>query len=136
MDRRSPARGPLAARTADVGEFIARFDGDDRYVVDYLVEEVLQHQPEAVRRFLVRSAVLDRLTGPLCDAVTGGDDGREMLTALERANLFVVPWTTSGSGTASTISSPTCCGRACSPSSRTWFRCSTIAPAGGTNSTT
>jgi len=76
---------------ADVGEFIARFDGDDRYVVDYLVDEVLNHQPEAVRRFLARSAVLDRLTGSLCDAVTGDDGGREMLTALERANLFVVP---------------------------------------------
>jgi LuxR family maltose regulon positive regulatory protein len=76
---------------ADVGEFIARFDGDDRYVVDYLVDEVLHDQPESVRRFLARSAVLDRLTGSLCDAVTGDVDGREMLTALERANLFVVP---------------------------------------------
>ena len=76
---------------ADVREFIARFDGDDRYVVDYLVDEVLDDQPAPVRRFLARSAVLDRLTGPLCDAVTGDDDGREMLTALERANLFVVP---------------------------------------------
>ena len=76
---------------ADVGGFIAAFDGDDRYVVDYLVDEVLNDQPEPVRRFLSRSAVLDRLTGPLCDAVTGDHDGREMLTALERANLFVVP---------------------------------------------
>ena len=76
---------------ADVGGFIARFDGDDRYVVDYLVDEVLGHQPEPVRRFLAQAAILDRLTGPLCDAVTGGDDGGEMLTALDRANLFVVP---------------------------------------------
>ena len=76
---------------ADVGRFISRFDGDDRYVVDYLVDEVLSHQPEAVRRFLAETAILDRLTGPLCDAVTGGDDGGEMLTALDRANLFVVP---------------------------------------------
>ena len=76
---------------ADVGGFIARFDGDDRYVVDYLVDEVLSHQPEPVRRFLAQAAILDRLTGPLCDAVTGGDDGGEMLTALDRANLFVVP---------------------------------------------
>jgi LuxR family maltose regulon positive regulatory protein len=80
----------LRGRT-DVGGFIARFDGDDRYVVDYLMDEVLGHQPEPVRGFLARTAVLDRLTGPLCDAVTGGDDGREMLTALDRANLFVVP---------------------------------------------
>ena len=76
---------------ADVGGFITRFDGDDRYVVDYLVDEVLGHQPEPVRRFLAHTAVLDRLTGPLCDAVTGGDDGKEMLTALDRANLFVLP---------------------------------------------
>ena len=74
----------------DASSFIARFAGNDRYIVDYLVEEVLQHQPEPVREFLLRSAVLDRLTGPLCDAVTGGDDGRDMLMALERANLFLV----------------------------------------------
>ena len=66
------------------------FAGDDRYVVDYLIEEVLGHQTEAVRRFLLQSSVLDRLTGPLCDAVTGGDDGSGMLGALDRANLFVV----------------------------------------------
>ncbi len=75
----------------DASTFIARFAGDDRYIVDYLVEEVLQHQPDRVRGFLLRTAVLDRLTGPLCDAVTGRDDGRDMLMALERANLFIVP---------------------------------------------
>ncbi|MGY3379600.1 LuxR family maltose regulon positive regulatory protein [Arthrobacter sp. TE12231] len=75
----------------DVAGFIARFAGNDRYVVDYLVEEVLQHQPEPVRGFLLQSAVLDRLTGPLCDAVTGRDDGSQMLMVLERANLFLVP---------------------------------------------
>jgi LuxR family maltose regulon positive regulatory protein len=75
----------------DVGGFIARFAGNDRYVVDYLVEEVLRHQPDPVREFLLRSAVLDRLTGPLCDAVTGRDDGGLMLVTLERANLFLVP---------------------------------------------
>ena len=74
----------------DASGFIARFAGDDRYIVDYLIEEVLRHQTDAVRRFLLQSAVLDRLTGPLCDAVTGGNDGSEMLIALERANLFVV----------------------------------------------
>ena len=74
----------------DVSGFIARFAGDDRYIVDYLIEEVLRHQPDAVRGFLLQSAVLDRLTGPLCDAVTGRDDGSEMLVALERANLFIV----------------------------------------------
>ncbi|MFC5830036.1 LuxR C-terminal-related transcriptional regulator [Nonomuraea insulae] len=74
----------------DVSSFIARFAGNDRYIVDYLVEEVLQHQPEPVRGFLLQSAVLDRLTGPLCDALTDRDDGSHMLTVLERANLFLV----------------------------------------------
>jgi LuxR family transcriptional regulator, maltose regulon positive regulatory protein len=75
----------------DVAEFIANFTGDDRFVVDYLVEEVLERQPVEVRRFLVETAVLGRLTGSLCDAVTGGTGGRARLEMLERANLFVVP---------------------------------------------
>src|SRR5664279_524654 len=75
----------------DVGGFIARFAGNDRYLVDYLVDEVLAHQPHPVRGFLLHTAVLDRLTGPLCDAVTGREDGSQMLGALERANLFLVP---------------------------------------------
>ena len=76
---------------ADVSGFIAAFTGDDRYIVDYLVEEVLQRRPERVRSFLLRTSVLDRLSGGLCDAVTGQHDGRAMLEALERGNLFVVP---------------------------------------------
>jgi LuxR family maltose regulon positive regulatory protein len=75
----------------DVSDFIAGFAGDDRYIVDYLVTEVLQRQPEAVRGFLLETSILDRLTGPLCDAVTGQDHGKATLEALERANLFVVP---------------------------------------------
>ncbi|QHK20249.1 helix-turn-helix transcriptional regulator [Pseudarthrobacter psychrotolerans] len=75
----------------DAAGFIERFAGDHRYIVDYLVEEVLQHQTEAVRSFLLQTAVLDRLTGPLCDAVTGREDGSSTLAALERANLFVIP---------------------------------------------
>ena len=76
---------------SDVSGFIARFAGNDRYLVDYLVEEVLAHQPGQVREFLLQTAVLDRLTGPLCDALTGRDDGDRTLEALERANLFLVP---------------------------------------------
>ncbi|MDT7711516.1 MAG: hypothetical protein QOG46_205, partial [Pseudonocardiales bacterium] len=75
---------------SDVSGFIARFAGDDRYIVDNLIEEVLAHVPAAVRQFLMQSAVLDRLTGPLCDAVTGRADGSEMIQILERANLFIV----------------------------------------------
>ena len=75
----------------DVPGFIRAFAGDDRYIVDYLVEEVLQRQPERVRSFLLQTSVLDRLSGPLCDAVTGWEEGKGMLEALERGNLFVVP---------------------------------------------
>jgi LuxR family maltose regulon positive regulatory protein len=76
---------------ADVAGFIAGFAGDDRYIVDYLVEEVLRRQPDGVRMFLVQTSILDRLSGPLCDAVTAQHGGRAMLESLERANLFVVP---------------------------------------------
>ena len=74
---------------ADVAAFIEGFAGDHRFVVDYLVEEVLAHQGPAVREFLLRSAVLDRLTGPLCDAVLDRDDCAAMLQTCERANLFL-----------------------------------------------
>ena len=75
----------------DVAGFIAGFAGDDRYVVDYLAEEVLQRQPDQVRDFLLHTSVLDRLNGPLCDAVTGQAGGKAMLEALDRGNLFLVP---------------------------------------------
>jgi LuxR family maltose regulon positive regulatory protein len=75
----------------DVAGFIAGFAGDDRYVVDYLAEEVLQRQPEHVQHFLLQTSILERLSGPLCDAVTGQGGGKAMLEALERGNLFLVP---------------------------------------------
>ena len=75
----------------DVAGFIAGFAGDDRYVVDYLAEEVLQRQPERVQAFLLQTCILGRLSGPLCDAVTGQGGGKAMLAALERGNLFLVP---------------------------------------------
>jgi LuxR family transcriptional regulator, maltose regulon positive regulatory protein len=75
----------------DLTSFIAGFAGDDRYIVDYLAEEVLQRQSEDVRQFLLQTSILDRLTGPLCDAVTGQGSGRATLVMLERANLFLVP---------------------------------------------
>ncbi len=80
----------------DRTRFIAGFAGDDRFVVDYLVEEVLSRQPDDVRRFLLDTSILDRLTGSLCDAVsplparTGAQNGKGMLEALDRANLFLV----------------------------------------------
>lgn len=75
----------------DVGAFIRAFAGTNRFILDFLVEEVLAREPEEVQSFLLQTAVLTRLCGPLCDAVTGGDNGREMLERLERRNLFVVP---------------------------------------------
>ena len=71
--------------------FVDAFTGSRRFVLDYLVEEVLNSQPDDVRRFLLDTSVLPQLTGPLCDALTGRDDGRQTLEILERGNLFVVP---------------------------------------------
>ena len=72
---------------------IERFGGSNRYVLEYLIEQVLSRQPEPIQQFLVQTAILDRLCGPLCDALRHADvaDGQALLEALERANLFVVP---------------------------------------------
>ncbi|HET8624308.1 MAG TPA: LuxR C-terminal-related transcriptional regulator, partial [Gemmatimonadales bacterium] len=75
----------------DPAGFIATFAGSNRFVLDYLTEEVLSRQPEQVVRFLLETSVLERLSGPLCDAVTNETGGQARLEALERANLFVVP---------------------------------------------
>src|SRR5215831_8755966 len=76
---------------SDPAGFVATFAGSNRYVLDYLTEEVLARQPEDVVRFLMETSVLDRLCGPLCDAVTGRTGSQARLEALERANLFLVP---------------------------------------------
>jgi LuxR family maltose regulon positive regulatory protein len=75
----------------DVAGLIRAFAGDNRYIVDYLVEEVLQQQPERIRSFLLKTSILDRLNGPLCDAVTDQQEGNARLETLERGNFFVVP---------------------------------------------
>ncbi len=75
----------------EVAEFIQAFTGSNRFVIDYLADEVLARQPPQVRDFLLHTAILDRLHGPLCDAITGGTDGTRTLADLERGNLFVVP---------------------------------------------
>jgi LuxR family maltose regulon positive regulatory protein len=84
----------LAALTmrdhADVSGFVEAFSGSNRHVLDFLSEEVLGHQPEDVRGFLLETAVLERMSAGLCDALTGRDDGQLMLEKLERENLFVV----------------------------------------------
>jgi LuxR family maltose regulon positive regulatory protein len=76
---------------SDAASFIKSFTGSHHFILDYLVEEVLQRQPERVSNFLLQTAILDRLSGSLCDAVTGQEDGSGMLEALERGNLFVIP---------------------------------------------
>jgi LuxR family transcriptional regulator, maltose regulon positive regulatory protein len=75
---------------ADVSGFLAAFTGSHRYVLDYLSDEVLSRQPTAVQQFLLRTCILERLSGPLCDAVTEQEGSQAMLEALDKANLFVV----------------------------------------------
>ena len=83
----------------DVTGFVQSFTGSHRFVLDYLVEEVLERQPESIQAFLLQTAILDRLTAPLCDAVRfdragspiDEGNGQEILDALDRANLFVIP---------------------------------------------
>lgn len=82
----------------DISGFIQAFAGDHRYIVDYLVEEVLQRQPEATRNFLLQTSILDRLNGPLCDAVIGNhlegtsqSQSKTLLEILQRGNFFLIP---------------------------------------------
>ena len=75
----------------DVEAFINTFRGSQRYVMDYLVDEVLIGQPRRVHDFLLSTSVLDRLTAPLCDHLTGRGESQAMLDRLEKANLFLVP---------------------------------------------
>jgi LuxR family maltose regulon positive regulatory protein len=77
--------------TEDIPGFVSVFAGTDRHVFDYLAEEVLDQQSEETRTFLLRTSILDRLCGPLCDAVTGQSGGQAMLENLERRNLLMVP---------------------------------------------
>ena len=75
----------------DVSSFIRSFSGGHRDVFDFLAEEVLERQTERVQAFLLETSILDSLSGPLCDAVTGRGDGQRTLERLERENLLVVP---------------------------------------------
>jgi LuxR family transcriptional regulator, maltose regulon positive regulatory protein len=76
---------------ADPAGFVASFSGSQRYILDYLTEEVLARQPEEIVRFLLETSVLERLSGALCDAVTGRSDSQALLEQVERANLFLIP---------------------------------------------
>ena len=77
----------------DPDQFVQAFTGSNRYILDYLVEEVLLQQPEGIQEFLLQTSILDRLCGPLCDAVYDNANikGQDTLLYLERSNLFIVP---------------------------------------------
>ena len=78
---------------SESANFIQAFTGSHHFVLDYLLEEVLQHQPERIQSFLLRTSILDRMSAPLCDAVLQdiSTPGQEILEYLERSNLFIVP---------------------------------------------
>ena len=82
-------------RHANPSQFIRAFAGDNRYVMDYLLDEVLSRQSEEIQTFLLQTSILDRFCGSLCNVVIGGDGpsayGQEMLEELERTHLFVIP---------------------------------------------
>ena len=106
--------------------------GGARHVFDYLADEVLSRQPEDVRDFLLRTSVVETLSGPLCEALTDRTDGLEMLERLERKTCFWCRWTMRAAITATTIFSPPSCANACNAKAPT--RCSncTAAPGSGT----
>jgi LuxR family maltose regulon positive regulatory protein len=71
--------------------FVRQFTGDNRFIVEFLAQEVLSRQPAEIRQFLTRTAVLGRFCAPLCDAVTGSANAAEIIEIIERDNLFLVP---------------------------------------------
>ena len=75
---------------SDPGSFIDEFAGDDRFILDYLADEVLDRQPARIRDFLLDTSLVSRLTGPLCAAMTGQKDAKVILEELDRSNLFVI----------------------------------------------
>ena len=76
---------------ADASSFIKSFTGSHRLVLDYLIEEVLNQQPESIQTFLLQTSILNQMTSPLCDALTGQDNSQQLLETLDRANLFIIP---------------------------------------------
>ncbi|NLH09441.1 MAG: hypothetical protein GX484_17815, partial [Chloroflexi bacterium] len=83
--------GLALRQQGDAEAFVEAFAGDDRYIVDYLMAEVLARVPEPLREFLRQTSILERFSAPLCDALTGRSDSQAVLEHLESANLFVMP---------------------------------------------
>jgi LuxR family maltose regulon positive regulatory protein len=75
----------------DPDSFIKAFTGSSRFILDYLIDEVFVRQTESMQNFLIKTSILERLSGSLCDAITGQTDGQKQLEALEHTNLFVIP---------------------------------------------
>jgi len=84
-------RADAAGRRQAVSRYIQAFSGSNRYILDFLGEEVLSRHPENVRRFLLQTSILERFSGPLCDAITETEGSQDVIQALERENLFLVP---------------------------------------------
>jgi len=76
---------------ADTQGFVRSLTGTHRHILDYLTDEVLERQPEQVRTFLLYTSILDRLTGSLCNALTGEENGQDTLELLDSTNLFIIP---------------------------------------------
>jgi LuxR family maltose regulon positive regulatory protein len=75
----------------DASRYVQDLTGTDRYILDYLVEEVLEQQPQTVQDFLLQTSIVGKLSGPLCNAITGAENAQEMLESFERENLFILP---------------------------------------------
>ena len=119
----------------DVAGFIAGFAGDDRYIVDYLVEEVLQRQSDHVRHFLLQTSILDRLSGPLSMPLPAGTAAKPCSRLLIEGTCSWSRSTTAASGTATTSSLRTFCRRTCWMNSPTTFRSCTGGRARGMSGT-
>ncbi|TLN18828.1 hypothetical protein FDZ74_06600, partial [bacterium] len=89
-----PQLSPVSATDhaqKELSGFIQAFSGSNRYILDYLGEEVLNNLPQEIKRFLLQTSILKRLSGPLCDAVTGTTISQAVLEELEKSNLFLIP---------------------------------------------
>jgi LuxR family transcriptional regulator, maltose regulon positive regulatory protein len=91
LDRQPETGGIIHAGADDWPEFIAEFSGSHRYVIDYLVDEVMARQPEEVQTFLRRTSILERFCASLCEYVAGGSGEIDIIDYLDRSNLFLIP---------------------------------------------
>jgi LuxR family maltose regulon positive regulatory protein len=75
----------------DISEFVRNFKGDNRYIMDYLIEEVLKIQTDDIKDFLLQTSILEQMSAPLCNALLNRDDSQQVLESLEQNNMFVIP---------------------------------------------